>query len=103
MPVITKEQALELMTNAVREELGADEVPEVYNDIFSDKRYTAENTPEDVTPLVEQIVAYFNSGLEIDEVVDLWGMIFTKHRNIWYNEEEERIHFNEETEEVSAE
>jgi hypothetical protein len=42
-------------------------------------------------------------GLEIDEIMDLWGLIFPKHRNVWYDEEEEHIHYNEETEAVSAE
>ena len=42
-------------------------------------------------------------GLEIDEVMDFCGLIFPKHRNVWYDDEDERIHYNEETEAVSAE
>jgi hypothetical protein len=57
-----------------------------------------------VTPLIERLVEHVNSGLEIDEVIDLWGLIFPRHRNVWYDdEEEERLHYNEEAEAVSSE
>ncbi len=103
MPVVTKEQALELLTNEVQEKFGADELLEVYNEVFPDDPYTEAEANENVTPLIEQLVDHINSGQEIDEVMDLWRLIFPKHRNVWYDEEAERIHYNEETEAVSAE
>src|SRR5262249_52526612 len=103
MPVVTKDKALELLTNEVQEKLGADELREVYNEVFPDDPYTEEEAPEDVRPLVEQIVGHVNSGLEIDEVIDLWGLVFPRHRNVWYDDEEERLHYNEEAEAVSSE
>ena len=103
MPVITKEQALELLTNEVQEKLGADELLEVYNEVFPDNPHTEQEVHEDVSPLIEQLVDHINSGLEIDLVMELWGLIFTKHRNVWYDEEEERIHYHEEAETVPAE
>ncbi len=39
----------------------------------------------------------------MDEIVDLWRIICTKHRNVWYNEEEEQIHYNEESEAIQTE
>src|SRR5262245_5697388 len=103
MPVVTRDQALELLTNEVEEKLGADELLEVYNEVFADDPYTEEEAYEDVTPLVEQLVEHMNGGLEIDEVMDLWGLIFPKHRKVWYDDEEERIHSNEEPEAVPSE
>jgi hypothetical protein len=103
MPEATKEKALELLTNEVQEKLGADELLEVYNEIFPDDPYTEEEVHEDSWPLVGQLVDHINSGLEIDEVMDLWGLIFPKHRNVWYDDEEERIHYNEEAETVPLE
>jgi hypothetical protein len=103
MPVLTKRQALELLTNEVQEKLGADELLEVYNEVFPDEPHTEEEANEDVTPLVGQLVDHVNSGLEIDEIIDLWGLIFPKHRNVWYDDEDERLHYNEEAEAVSLE
>jgi len=103
MPVITKAQALELMTTEVQEKLGADELLEVYNEVFPDDPSTAEEAEEDSWPLIEQLVDHINGGQAIDEVMDLWGLIFPKHHNVWYDDEEERIHFNEEPEAVPFE
>ena len=103
MPVVTTEQALGLLTNEVQEKLGTDELLEVYNEVFPDDPYTAEEVERDAWPLIEQLVEHINGGLAIDEVMDLWGLIFPKHRNIWYDDEEERIHYNEETKTVATE
>jgi hypothetical protein len=103
MPVVTKEKALELLTHEVQEKLSAGELLEVYNEVFPDDPYTAEEVEEDSWPLVEQLVDHINGGLEIDEVMDLWGLIFPRHRNVWYDDAEERIHYNEEPEVVPSE
>ena len=96
MPGVTKEQALGLLTNEVQEKLGADELLEVYNEVFPDDPYTEEEAHEDATPLVEQLVDHINGGLEIDVLMDLWRLIIPKHHNVWYDEETKAIHFNEE-------
>jgi hypothetical protein len=101
MPVLTKDQALELLTHEVQEKFGTDELLEVYNELFPDNPYTEEEAHEDLTPLIEQLVDHAKSRLEIDEITDLWGLIFPMHRNIWYDEEEERLYYNEEAEGVS--
>jgi hypothetical protein len=103
MPAITKDKALELLAGEVQENLGADELLEVYNEVFPDHPYTDEKAHDDPSPLIAQLVARIRSGLEIEEVLDLWGLIFPRHRNVWYDEEEERIHYNEEAEAVSTE
>ena len=103
MPVVTKDKALDLLTNEVEEKLGADELLEVYNEVFPDDPYAGEEAHNTSGPLVERLVDHINSGLEIDEVIDLWGLIFPKHRNVWYDDEEERIHYNEEAEAVPSE
>lgn len=103
MPVITKEQVLELLTNEVQEKFGADELLEVYNEVFPDNPRTEEEADEDVAPLIEQLVAHINSGLEIDVLMELWWLIIPKHHNIWYDEVEDRFNYSEESEAVSAE
>lgn len=103
MAVVTKDKALELLTNEVQEKLGADELLEVYNEVFPDDPYTEEEVHEDVTPLIDRLVDHVNSGLAVEEVIDLWGLIFPRHRNVWYDDEEERLHYNEEAEAVPSE
>jgi hypothetical protein len=102
MPVVTEEQALELLTNGVQEKLPPVEVLEVYNEVFPEDRYTEEQARQDPSRLKERLVQRIHSGLGIDEVIDLWGVVFPRDRNVWYNEEEERIHYNEDVEAVSS-
>jgi hypothetical protein len=94
MPEITMDEALERMTSAVAK-MDADEQLEVYNEIFLDHPITAEEARAGSPSLAERLGQYFHSGLEIDWVVFLWGLIFTKHHDVWYNEEEDRIHYEE--------
>jgi hypothetical protein len=94
MPAVTKDEAVAMLSRAV-EQFGWDEVLEVYNELFPDEKHTEEETRADATPLVRRLVSYFNSGLLPEQVADLFGMIFPRHRRIRYDEEEERIHYQE--------
>ncbi len=102
MPVVTREEALELLTKEVSERLGVDEVLEVYNEVFPGDPYTEEEAHDDVWPLIEQLSDHIRSGLGLDEVIDLWGVIAPRHRNVWYDDEAETIHYDEETEPASV-
>lgn len=95
MTIVSREQAIDLLTKQVEEHFGVDELLEVDNELFSEEPSTAEEAHEDCFPLVERIVDHLNSGLEPEEIVDVWPVIFPQHRNVWYDEEEERFHYDE--------
>jgi hypothetical protein len=95
VPDIPIEQAVELLVKAVEEQLPADEIQEIYNDWFRGDAVVVERTdasPEANKRRVEQLVAYFRGSRYVEEVVELWELVFTKHRNVWYNEEDEVFH-----------
>lgn len=102
MPEVTIPKALKVLTKEVREGLPGDEVVEVYNEVFRKPPPTEEELRQDPAPLIEKLVAYINSGLEGDRLASLWRLVFL-YRNVWYNEEDERICYNEPEEEVSTE
>jgi hypothetical protein len=95
MATVTREQAVDLLTKQVEGQFGVDELLEVHNELFPDEPFTEEEAHEDCIPLVEQIVAHLSRGLEPEEIVDVWSLIFPRHRHVWYDEEEERFHYNE--------
>lgn len=103
MPLVTKDRALELLSQQIQEKFGIDELIEVYNEVFPEAPCTEGEAHEDSQPLIQGLVKHVSSGLEMDEVVDLWGLIFPKHRDVWYDEEEERLHYTEAVETVSSE
>jgi hypothetical protein len=103
MPAVTNDKALELLTKAVQDQLETSELLEVYNELFPATPYTSAAAQVDAEPLRTRLVDYFNNGLAIDEVTDLWRLIFPEHRNIWYDEEAERLHYSEKAEAAATE
>src|SRR5262249_11091547 len=94
MPVVSKEQAVERMTRQV-EQFDPDELLEVHNELFPNEQRTEGEARQEPAPLVQRLVEYI-SGSEIGSLVFLWGFIFpARYRNIWYEEEEDGIHYDE--------
>ena len=102
MPAVNKDQALELLSGEIQK-FDADELLEVYNEVFPEHPSSAELARKDPSSLVKQIVDYIRSGLEIDELIDLWEVILPRHHDLWYDEEEEKINYHDETEPVPSE
>jgi hypothetical protein len=101
MPAVNKDQALELLAREVQK-FDPDELLEVYNEVFPDYPGSQKKAREDPSPLAGQLIEYIQSGLAIDQIIDLWGVILPGHHNLWYDEEEEKIHYNEEAEAVPS-
>jgi hypothetical protein len=95
MKEVPLDQALKMLTKEVAEDLPLDEVVEVHNELFPDHAVPELNPHQDKAPLVKRIIDHINGGREPEEVRDLWSLIFTKHRRIWYNEEENTINYIE--------
>jgi hypothetical protein len=98
MSVITKEEALKRLTKEVEHHLDAYDLHGIYNDLFPKNRTTIDEARTNPAPLIARIVAEINRGLEPEEIVDMWDLVFPKHRNVWYEETEGMIHYQNETE-----
>jgi hypothetical protein len=95
MPIISREEAVERMTRQV-EQFDPAELLEVHNELFPKEQRTEAEVHQDAAPLVRRLTDYISGGRPIDELVDLWGFIFpARYRNIWYEEEEDGIHYDE--------
>lgn len=88
MPVLLKHQAAEKLATFV-EKIEPVILAEIYSELF----------PEEVAPpqpSATDLAKYIRGGLAAEEIVDLWNVVFPSDRNIWYDEQEDEIHFNEE-------
>ena len=94
MPTITLDAATDRLTHAV-EEMHADDLLQIYNELFPDEPASEEEAYEDVTPLVEHIVEHIDQGLQPEEVVDLWNVAFPKIPQVYFNEEDGLLHYVE--------
>ncbi len=88
MPTLSTTEAAETLARGV-EKVKPSDLPEIYSELFPEE---APVSP----PVASEIVEHIRSGLEAEEIVDLWNVVFPQDRNVWYNEETNSIHFNEE-------
>ena len=88
MPALSIEQAATKLARAV-EKAKPSTVGEIFAELFPEK---TSSTP----PPVEKIAQYIEGGLEAEEIVDLWNVVFPEDHDVYYNEETKAIHFNEE-------
>jgi hypothetical protein len=94
MPDLTKEQVVDRLTDEVRK-LGPDEVLEIYQELSRWRLGAAERAAMAQRPLVEQIVQHIRGERLDEELPGLWNLVLPGYRNVWYNEEDECLHYDE--------
>ena len=99
MATTTKQQAVERLTQAVGD-ANPDDLVTIYDELFPESSSNEELASEDPSALRRKIVEHFDSGLEVEEIVDLWNVVFPRHREVWFDEIEGLIHYDEEIEPV---
>ena len=62
---------------------------EIYSELFLEE-------PPPASPVASELVKHIREGLEAEEIVDLWNVVFPEDRHVWYDEEAREIHYNEE-------
>lgn len=87
MPVVSQSQATERLVRGV-ERVRPEDLPEIYSELFPE-------SPPPSSLLASELVRLIRGGLKPEEIVDLWNVVFPEDRKVWYNEEEDMIHFNE--------
>ena len=92
MATISIDAAVDKLISAV-EEMRADDLVQAYNELFPDEPATEEEAYEDVTPLMKRIVDRMRHGLEPEEAVDLWNVVFPAGRDVYFDEEDNVLHF----------
>jgi hypothetical protein len=66
--------------------------PSVRMEIFAELFPTEAEAP---VLSASDLAQHVRSGLAAEELVDLWNVVYPADRNVWYNEEDEKIHYNE--------
>jgi hypothetical protein len=89
MPALSINDASERLAKGV-ESANVSALAEIYAELFPEE-------PRGAAPSAVDLARHVRSGLEAEELVDLWNVVFPEDRNVWYHEEDERIHYNEES------
>ena len=99
MATITRQEAVTRLTRAVEEAEGADLV-EFHNELFPADPLSEDDA--DLDAVLAKVVRHIKNGLEIEEIIDLWNVVFPGHRNVWFDEEEGLIHYDETSEPIAV-
>jgi hypothetical protein len=100
MTTITKQQAFQRLKEAVNK-AHSDDLVEIYNELFPEQPVTEDQANDTPSILVTKILTHIESGLEVEEILDLWNVVFPAHSGVWFDEEEGLIHYDEEIEPIS--
>lgn len=96
MSTINKSQAVEILAEAVRSAAPEDLV-EIYYELFPGMTAAEETETASSLNMAEKVLQHFSAGLEVEEILDLWNVVFPSHRNVWFDEFEEQLHYDEES------
>lgn len=88
MPALSTNEAAERVAKGV-ENANPTALTEIYAELFPE-------TPAATALSATDLAQHVRSGLEAEELVSLWNVVFPADRNVWYDEEDEKIHYNEE-------
>jgi hypothetical protein len=93
MPAIPTKEAVEQLAKAV-EKSSPDDLVQIYTEL-----HPANPLPDVTGPkaelLAKELAAHIRAGIEPEEVVDLWNVVFPADRNVCYDEEDDVLRLSE--------
>lgn len=101
MPVIPKKEATQKILDEVKR-LQTYDLVEAFNELQPGSPKSSDDTTIDKDELVQTISSQINAGLEVEELIDLWNVVFPQDRNVWYDEETDALHVNAEPEHIET-
>ena len=101
MATIKKQEAVERLAKSVKA-ARIDDLIEIYNELFPETPIDESDAEATSFVLVDRICRHFANGLEVEEILDLWHVVFPGHRGVWFDEDEDSMHFDEKGEPVGA-
>jgi hypothetical protein len=92
MSAIRKSEAVEKLAQAV-DAASCDDLADIYAELFPDRPRLR---PADVGKRRPEIGEYVRTKMEPEEMVDLWNVVFSAHRNVYYDDAEGVLCYDQE-------
>jgi hypothetical protein len=93
MATLSMREATEKLARAV-ESASSDRLAEIYEELFPEKSARAVSCTDERV-LATRLGEHVRSGLEPEEVIDLWNVVFPTDRHVHYDEEGGLVRYNE--------
>lgn len=97
MQSISLQTATEKLVAQIRD-MGLDEIVEVYNELFPQSPLSEQDVAADSAAAIDRIMRHVEDGLEPEEVVALWALMFPQAEWLEYDEEDDLLRFVEKPE-----
>lgn len=89
MATLSTVEAMERLAERV-ERAKPNILAEIFAEIFP-------QSPSVRPPSASELARHIRDGLQAEEIVDLWNVVFPSDRNVWYDEETDLLHRDDET------
>lgn len=93
MPVIPRSEAVERLAKAV-ERAPSEDLVEIYGELYPEKSPPAVSGPK-AESLAKRMASRIREGVEPEEIVDLWNVIFPSDRGVWFNEQDGTLRYEQ--------
>jgi hypothetical protein len=94
MSAVSRDRAVELLTEAVKS-AHVDDLVEIHYELFPEQPISQEEVGRNRLAVVDHILDHTHNGLEPEEIVDLWNVVFPDHWGVSFDEEEGLLHYNQ--------
>ncbi len=88
MPALSITIASERVAQIV-EQATSPALDEIFSELFPER-----SVPDVLS--ASDLAHHIRNEIEVEEIVDLWNVVFPADHDVWYNEETQELHFNEE-------
>jgi len=92
MPALKKSEAVEKLAQAVAAS-SSEDLADVYAELFPDGPRLR---PEDAEKRRAEVTEYVRTKMEPEELVDLWNVVFPTDRNVYYDDADGLLCYNQE-------
>ncbi len=90
MPTLEKNDAAARLIQALKE-FKRDDLIAAYDEVFPEATDAGKSDDE----LLAAVVGRLENGIDLEEIVDLWNVVFPGHHGVTFDEEKSRMHYSD--------
>lgn len=99
MPTLARREAIEKLICSARE-MSLDDLLDFHNEMFPEEPMADLKPQENGATVRQKVLDYLGSGVEVEEVLDLWNVAFPEAWNVAYDDEADTICYQIESEAI---
>ena len=101
MSEVSKNDAVRRLAAEIKK-FAWDDLVEAHNELLPFAPVSVDSDPQDSKKVKSTILTRVADGLEAEEIIDLWNVVFPADHNVWYDEEQQCVHINEEPQHIES-